>query len=676
MLADVEYRLKLLQKFYTLFNSASDAIGFVNLEGVITEANQAFAQLTGYTREELKGMNINQLTPAEYRQLTAENLQQVKNTGQPRSYEKEYLRKDGSRVAILLSEFLLKDEQGQPFGFGAIIKDISERKELEVKLEKNRHRLIRQNQLNLELLSLLEITSSTLNFREALNKLLPHLTNIFNSYACLAFTVGKLNYWQPTYCYGLAAEQVGLYKTVTFSNRDWLVEETRFLRELKTAAKHLPGTLRQYLESVGAKSALILTISFESRPVVLLVLVFTKQRQPLLSELEVAKKVKKLLETYYIACSQTGKLLQDSMSLAQKLKTIAALTAIDRTIIFAHVQEEVVFGVIGLVKETLMCDLAHIFTYQPEKKEFIFVAGLENHQIAAKEKYSLSQLKTFNQLMLGNPAYLSDLAELELPLGSYESKVKNSGYRSLLIVPLLAKGEQLGLLAVASRNPAYYNAEQLLLTQQIANQIAIALSNTGLIKQLQETLVGAVNSLVEAIDAKSKWTKGHSQRVSQLAVIIGSELKLTDEQLYQLKLAALFHDVGKIGTYELVLDKPAALTKEEKDLVKKHPQKSYQILAPIPQLKEIANAAYHHHERWDGQGYPGGLSGNQIPFLARIIAVADSYDAMASDRPYRKALPMERIIWELRKEAGRQFDPDIAEALIDLLKKKGARKAA
>jgi len=437
----------------------------------------------------------------------------------------------------------------------------------------------------------------------------------------------------------------------------------------------LPAVLKQFVQAVSGKTTLILPIVSETKAVVLLMLIFAEEKQFLPAEKETAEKVKKLIETYYLSCLQTSKLLEESMNLARQLKTVATLTSIDSSVIFAQLQEEVIFSVIQLIQKSLMCDLVHIFTFGQQR--FTLVASLEDGQVITERKtFNADQLYFAKSLTLGIPVYTSDLTQIRFSSNSYEAKLQTQGYRSLLVVPLLAKGELLGALAVSSRHAAYYLPEQLTLTKQVANQIAIALSNTGLIKQLQETLLGTVKSLVAAIDAKSPWTKGHSERVSQIAVTIGKELKLTNEQLYQLQLAALFHDVGKIGTYDVVLDKPAALTEKERELVEKHPYKTYQILALLPQFKEIAKAAFHHHERWDGQGYPNKLAGEKIPFFARIIAVADIYDAMASKRPYRQALSKDKIIRVLQKEAGRQFDPDIAALFTELLKKEEVKKAA
>ncbi len=170
----------------------------------------------------------------------------------------------------------------------------------------------------------------------------------------------------------------------------------------------------------------------------------------------------------------------------------------------------------------------------------------------------------------------------------------------------------------------------------------------------------AVRSIISALEAKDPYTHGHSLRVSEYALLIGEALKLSKEELLNLELGALLHDVGKIGTPEHILLKPGRLTKEEFEIMKKHPVGSAEILSHIELLKDVVPIVKYHQERMDGLGYPDGLKGDQIPLLSRIVYIADAFDAMTSDRPYRKALPVQQAYDELLRCAGDQFDPQLA----------------
>ena len=186
-------------------------------------------------------------------------------------------------------------------------------------------------------------------------------------------------------------------------------------------------------------------------------------------------------------------------------------------------------------------------------------------------------------------------------------------------------------------------------------------------KELKEVYSGLIFSFVRALDAKSPWTKGHSERVTQYAMSISREIGLKEKDLETIETAAILHDIGKIGTYDTVLDKPGKLTDEEFALVKMHPGKGADILSPIRQFKNIIPIIRHHHDRIDGKGYPDGLKGDEIPFFARILHVADSFDAMTADRPYRPAPGKEYAISEFKKYNGIQFDTRVVEAFLKFL---------
>lgn len=182
--------------------------------------------------------------------------------------------------------------------------------------------------------------------------------------------------------------------------------------------------------------------------------------------------------------------------------------------------------------------------------------------------------------------------------------------------------------------------------------------------QLEEVSFGTIRALADALDAKCDYTSGHSLRVSRYAVTIGRNIGLKDDEMRDLELAGILHDIGKIGVPESILWKPARLEPEEQKIMSIHPVRSAQMIEDIPILSRARGWVKHHHEYLDGSGYPDKLTGDNIPFGARIILVADAYDAMTSDRPYRKAIGYDRATNELRKYSGRQFDKEMVEALL------------
>ncbi len=183
----------------------------------------------------------------------------------------------------------------------------------------------------------------------------------------------------------------------------------------------------------------------------------------------------------------------------------------------------------------------------------------------------------------------------------------------------------------------------------------------------------AAKTILRALDAKDHYTYGHSMRVTYFSMVMGKQLGLTDAEMYDLELSALFHDIGKIGTPDAVLNKPSRLTDEEFDIMKEHPSRSYEILKDFDVFEKVARNAKHHHERYDGRGYPDQLKGEEIPIYARIILIADTFDAMTSTRVYRKGLPYEVAFNELIEFSGSQFDPGLVKHFIRGMKKEQAK---
>lgn len=210
-------------------------------------------------------------------------------------------------------------------------------------------------------------------------------------------------------------------------------------------------------------------------------------------------------------------------------------------------------------------------------------------------------------------------------------------------------------------------ASQTLEEQDFAlNDLTNRLDET--LETQEQTHVGTIKALLSALDAKDKYTAGHSNRVTDYAMLLGRGLELEEDQLRLLQEASLFHDIGKIGIPESILNKRDTLTTDEYEFIKKHSTIGADIVESIKSFEEHADIVRHHHERFDGRGYPDQLAGKDIPLLARILAVADTYDAMTSDRPYRMRMPKDKALIVIRECSGSQFDPDLVEVFLRLVK--------
>jgi putative nucleotidyltransferase with HDIG domain len=234
----------------------------------------------------------------------------------------------------------------------------------------------------------------------------------------------------------------------------------------------------------------------------------------------------------------------------------------------------------------------------------------------------------------------------------------------LLAVPLQRGDKVLGCLFCIDKDTGDFDSVDSKLLNSIANESAIYLENAVLFEDVHGLMMGLLHSLTSAVDAKDAYTCGHSERVALLSKLLAKEAGLDDQQVERIYMAGLLHDVGKIGVPEGVLQKPGRLTSEEFEQMKKHPAIGARILHDVKQIQDIIPGVLHHHERYDGRGYPDGLSGQNIPIMGRIICLADCFDAMTSTRTYRKALPLEVTLADLRRCSGTQFDPTLTEAFL------------
>ncbi|NIL98889.1 MAG: HD domain-containing protein [Planctomycetales bacterium] len=237
----------------------------------------------------------------------------------------------------------------------------------------------------------------------------------------------------------------------------------------------------------------------------------------------------------------------------------------------------------------------------------------------------------------------------------------------LVIVPLRAGDQCLGYLAAVNHSDGRdFGTVEASLLNSVATMLAIHYGNTELFQAQINLFSGMVQSLVSAIDAKDPYTCGHSDRVARVSRRLAQHLGCDEEMLNTIYLSGLLHDIGKIGIDDNVLRKPGKLTEEEFEHIKQHPELGYNILKDIRQIKDALPGVLYHHESWDGSGYPMGLAGHEIPFLARILAVADAFDAMSSDRSYRKGMPDEELDQILRDGAGQQWDADVVKAFFEI----------
>jgi putative nucleotidyltransferase with HDIG domain len=258
----------------------------------------------------------------------------------------------------------------------------------------------------------------------------------------------------------------------------------------------------------------------------------------------------------------------------------------------------------------------------------------------------------------------------------FEGQISVAAYhlRSIMCAPLKIKDQLIGVLYVDNRaRTGMFGDSDLELISAFANQAAVAIDNALLFDELQKSnrdleraYQATLEGWVHALDLKDKETEGHTQRVTVLTERLAGSMGVEGEALVHITRGALLHDIGKMGIPDSILLKKGELTEEERCIIRQHPVYAYQMLKPIEFLRPAIDIPYCHHEKWDGTGYPRGLKGMEIPFAARIFPVIDVWDALVSDRPYRKALPHDEVRLRIKADSGKHFDPHVVRAFLEL----------
>jgi putative nucleotidyltransferase with HDIG domain len=356
----------------------------------------------------------------------------------------------------------------------------------------------------------------------------------------------------------------------------------------------------------------------------------------------------------------------------RQFTSLKARNEIDRAILSTWDMDQIVESLLAHLRSVLPYQLACVSLLDRRQGERVRSYLSPNGSGSARDTRSgLFPESEVRELMAHPEGYVLDESGRErqflLPLSS-------RGMSHFLVVPVLVRGELAAMFALGSEQGPVWREKDVTQAKQIADEAGVALSNAGLLADLKDLNLGILTALARAIDAKSHWTAGHSERVTDTALKIAREMGLGPKDLEILHRGGLLHDVGKIGISNAVLDKAGKLTAEESAQVREHVAIGKRILEPIPGFAECLPVVAQHHEWVDGSGYPRGLKGEQISIHARIFAVADCYDALISDRPYRAGMPLERVLEILQKAVGTQFDPSVMEAFLRVISRERTQR--
>jgi len=365
-------------------------------------------------------------------------------------------------------------------------------------------------------------------------------------------------------------------------------------------------------------------------------------------------------------------LFEETKKRVQQLQT---LRMIDRAI-SSNFALEVTFNILmDHCKLQLGADAVGLLIYKPDIHTLNYAAELG----FLGKSYLRSNLK-LGEGQAGKVAVNRQMIQIQdlntcKPPFSRTQLLNEEGFVSYAAAPLLAKGQLKGVLEVFHRYPFQHDDDWMIFLEALSQQAAIAIDNTQLFENLQKSnieLFTAYDSTIEgwsrALELRDKETEGHSSRVTNMTLRLATRLGVQEKDLVHVKRGALLHDIGKMGIPDNILSKPTTLNEEEWEIMRMHPVYAFNMLSQIDYLKPALDIPYYHHERWDGSGYPRGLKGRQIPLFARIFMVVDVWDALTSDRPYRKAWSEKDALNYIKENSGRLFDPQVVELFFEILK--------
>jgi len=589
----------------------------------IVEVNDQMCAMLGFTREEFLQMDWSTIThPDDLESDLAQFNRVLAGEIDGYSVDKRFIRKDGLAVFTTMSVDCLRREDGSVDYFMAFVQDITDRKLAEEALREN-ERLLSEAQHIGQIGSLsYDIALDRFRFSDEMYRLLDVLPEKFQH--------NRKDFLTLVY----PSDRPDAATWFVDLREGWQVKDLDFRLFRKN------GELR-YLHCKGA-----IEFNSEGRPIRFL---GTTQ--------DVTER--KLAE----------------IQINQQIKHLTALSEIDQAIISGLDQRDILEVILSQTLSQLQVDAADILLLESEGQSLRYAAGQGFHTPLMEKIYvplgkSLAGRVAKDRRLLRVPNLEEQVND---PL--FDILVTEEKFVSYVGIPLILRKEVKGVLEVFHRGPFQPYQEWLDFLNTLAGQATIAIENADLLGNLKVSnaeLSQAYDATIEgwshAMDLRDKETEGHTQRVVQLTLELARTMGIPESQIPHIRRGALLHDIGKLGIPDRILLKPDILSAEEWETMQKHPEYAYEMLSPIQYLKPALPIPYFHHEKWDGSGYPLGLRGKQIPLEARIFAVVDVWDALRSDRPYRKAWTEERILEHIRSLAGTHFDPTVVECFMELMK--------
>ena len=649
-----------------LIDNIPDFVYVKDTQGRNILANRSCAQRTGLTEpEQMLGTTDYDFFPRELADRYTADDQKVIQSGQPLlGHEEPTLDGAGTPKWISTNKVPLRDGQGKIYGLVGVGRDITERKQSEEKLASQAEELRRRND---ELARLYRasgslISGASLSHQELAQKIVEVVQQEFGQANCSLLTVSR----ESNELLRLAA--AGPYTGQVKNKRLSLDGPGLVPQAIRTGATINVGDVRSVPEYVSnwesARSELAIPLKIGNQ-VVGVIDVQSSEQQGFSPDDERLMSI--FAERAALALEHSRLNTQTEKHLQQLL----ALRTIDMAISSSFDISMTLGVLLDQITRLLGVHAVDILAFNTPTQTFKFAGerGFRNHslhhiQIKFGAGYAWNLVRERQMIVVPDIRAEADGLQRTPDLSAEQ-------FITYIGIPVLAKGQVKGVLEIFQREPLVLEPEGFAFLEMLAGQAAIAIDNSELFERLQSSnaeLGMAYDSTLEgwanALELRDKETEGHTRRVAELSTRLAQTMGVRENDILQVYRGALLHDIGKMGVPDSIVLKPGPLTDEEWVIMRKHPQYASDMLSPIAYLRQALDIPYCHHEKWDGTGYPRGLKGPQIPMPARIFAVVDVWDAITSDRPYRKAWQKEVAVQYIQEQSGRHFDPEVVKAFL------------
>jgi PAS domain S-box-containing protein len=650
-------------QYRTLVDSLSHGLSMVNREQVITFANPSLCQMLGYSRAELLGHKVFEFFDSENQEIIREHLDQ-REQGDRTPYEVAWNRKDGEQIIAQITPIPLFDPGGHLQSTVAVITDITDRKRAEAQ--------VRQHLQSLRLLIGGVEKLAKIRDPDVMGEEICRL--VVDAFATRLVWLGRIEAGDRVHPLCWAGETATCLNDMEMRLHDAGVSSGPIGEAIETGQPVLINdvsleknwTLWGCASLHRGQGALVAFPLMSDQQVFACLNIyadepnfFTPERVDLL----------KAFARIAAAAMENARL---SLKVEKHLKHLQALHSIDQAISSSLDLDVTLNVLLEHLTIQLQVDAAAVLLLDPRTQTLEFAAGRGFHRDAIRQvRVPLTEGCAGSVAMTQAPVYVPDLTAVRHKCFRAEL-FASEGFVSYYGVPLHNKGQIRGVIEIFHRRR--FNAEEDVLEflEAMAGQAAIAIDNATLFAEMQQShqeLSLAYGATLEgwarALELRDFETKGHCTRVTDLTLQLARALGVEEQDLPHIYRGALLHDVGKIAVPDAILFKAGPLTPEEWVIMRQHPIYAHELLTPIAYLRPAVDIPFCHHERWDGSGYPMGLKGEDISLAARIFMVVDVWDALGSDRPYRRAWPPDKIKAYLREQAGKQFDPRIVQVFLE-----------